>query len=169
MNRPSDYSRVQANSFQIIGHQMSLNYSRNTVRLFMDIFEVHLELCCQLYCGLLNAHGGYSRVDLRLVVTASRFIVFTANTKHVLLEDPCCSDISQMEILHIPCCTLGASLLGLLFWAFFIAFVAHCKTGVGWGVDGPPVVIWQRMHQTQTPLFPFSVVINTSPTETSQI
>lgn len=45
---------VQANSFQIIGRQMSLKYSWNNVRFVLGCLGGFLELCCQLHCGLFN-------------------------------------------------------------------------------------------------------------------
>lgn len=100
---------------------MSLKYSWNNVRLFMDVLEFFRK----------NARRLES--SLRLVVTASHHRMFTTNT----VIEP----IFQMEILLTPWLAVGCIHTRSFVWGLFVAFVAHCKAG---GVDGSPVVIWQR-------------------------
>lgn len=119
-----------ANSFQIMGHKMSLNYSRNNMWLFMDVLEVFSEVrvvaTCTVGCPVLME----GTVELDPVAWGwwpQHLIMCLQQT-----WGPSCSGVSQMELLHIHCCPTGAAPLRLLFGVFFfVAFVAHCKTAVG--------------------------------------
>lgn len=165
-----------ANSFQIMGHKMSLNYSRNNMWLFMDVLEVFSEVrvvaTCTVGCPVLME----GTVELDPVAWGwwpQHLIMCLQQT-----WGPSYSGVLQMELLHIHCCPTGAAPLRLLFGVFFVAFVAHCKTAVGGGgwiagltpcCDLAVSVESCLMFHPQASLFHFTMGTNVPPTKTSQI
>lgn len=145
------------NSFQIMGHEMSLNYSRNNMWLFMDVLEVFSEVRVVASCieGCPALIEGTVELDPMAWGWWPQHLISSWFTT----QGPSCFGVSQMGLLYIPFCPSSAAPLGLLSGVFSVAFVAHCKTGVGCGGwrDGPPVDIWQWAWRAARSLFHFTM------------